>query len=304
MSSSTFPRKNRRKGILPYLLLTIPPLCWAGNIVLARGINEIIPPVSFAFWRWTVAFLILLLFHFSQAVRDWKAVVSHWRIMVFLSATGITCFNTLLYMAVHTTTAINGALIQTTMPAVIVLLSLLVFREKITKIQVVGVVLCMFGACMVVLRGSLSRLVDLSLVQGDVLMLVAVVLYALYSVFLRRRPNMHPISFLIYTFGMGALGLLPLYIWEISAVGTFPVNRDTLLSILYVAVFPSMVAYFCWNRGIELIGANRGGLFINLIPVFASLMAIVWLGETLKAYHLAGMVMILVGMVLFNRIKK
>jgi drug/metabolite transporter (DMT)-like permease len=157
------------------------------------------------------------------------------------------------------------------------------------------------GAVLVVLRGRLSTFLDLSFVRGDVLMLVAVVLYALYSAFLHRRPSIHPLSFLMYTFVLGALGLLPLYLWEISYGPAFGLNLDVVASVLYVAVFPSIVAFFCWNRGVELIGANRAGLFINLIPVFASILAIVWLGESLKAFHLIGMLLIFGGMILFNR---
>ena len=219
----------------------------------------------------------------------------------FLSLVGITGFNTLLYIAVHTTTAINGALIQTTMPAVIILISLIAFKEKVTRLQSLGVALCILGACLVVLRGSFSTFLDLSFVEGDLLMLMAVLLYAVYSAFLHRRPSIHALSFLLYTFALGALGLLPLYIWERSYSPAIALNVNVVSSILYVAAFPSIVAFFCWNRGVELIGANRAGLFINLIPVFASIMAIIWLGESLEAFHMIGMILIFIGMILFNR---
>jgi drug/metabolite transporter (DMT)-like permease len=132
-------------------------------------------------------------------------------------------------------------------------------------------------------------------------MLAAVVLYALYSAFLKRRPPIHPFSFLLYTFALGALGLLPLYLLELMNSPSFVLNIEVVASILYVAAFPSIVAFFCWNRGVEEIGANRAGLFINFIPVFASIMAIIWLGESLRAFHLIGMLLIFSGMVLFNR---
>ncbi|MGD8471661.1 MAG: DMT family transporter, partial [Desulfobacteraceae bacterium] len=203
--------------------------------------------------------------------------------------------------AVHTTTAINAALIQTTMPAAIIVITWIVFKEKVTRLQTTGIGLCLLGACLVVLRGRFSTFFELSFVQGDLLMLVAILLYALYSVFLRRRPPMHPLSFLVYTFAMGAMGLLPFYVWELSCHGAFRLSAGTAFSISYLAVFPSIVAFFCWNRGVELIGANRAGLFITLIPVFASLMAIIWLGESLKAFHIIGMLLIFTGMILFNR---
>jgi drug/metabolite transporter (DMT)-like permease len=294
--------KNRtRHALVPYLLLAVAPLCWAGNIVLARGVIDIVAPVSLAFWRWTTAFLIVLPFAWKYAVKDWPLALSYWKIIVFLSLCGITGFNTLLYSAVHTTTAINGALIQTIMPAVIILISLTAFKESVSLVQVTGIALCMLGAVTVVLQGKISTLFDLSFVKGDIMMVIAVVLYALYSAFLRKRPSMHPLSFLVYTFGTGALGLLPIYCWELAYNEPSALTSGAVFSILYVAVFPSIVAYLCWNRGLELVGANRGGLFINLIPVFASIMAILFLGESLQVFHVVGMALIFSGIILFNR---
>jgi drug/metabolite transporter (DMT)-like permease len=140
------------------------------------------------------------------------------------------------------------------------------------------------GAGVVVIKGRWQALIDMALVQGDLLMIVAVVLYALYSALLPKRPAMHPMSFMTYTFGLGCLGLLPLYLWEMSVLGTFTLTPGVAGSIGYVALFPSIVAYFCWNRGVAVIGANRTGLFINLIPVFAAILAIIFLGESLKAF--------------------
>ena len=293
--------KDQFKARLPYILLVIAPLCWAGNIVLARGVAEIIPPASLAFWRWAIAFIILLPLVWKYVKQDWGLMILHWKMMTFLSLTGISLFNVLLYTAVHTTTAINGALIQTIMPAMIILISVMLFNDKINRIQTVGVSLCMIGAALVVLRGKFSNFLSLSFTQGDLLMIIAVIFYALYSSCLRKRPKMHPLSFLAYTFGIGALFLLPFYIWEMVYIGTNEINICFVFSILYVAIFPSIVAYFSWNRGIEMIGANRGGLFINLIPVFASLLAIIWLNESLMIFHVVGMVLIFMGMILFNR---
>lgn len=283
------------------MLTALAPLCWGGNIVLARGVADIIPPVSFAFWRWTIAFIILLPFTWSRARQDWPRVIKSWKIMSVLSILGISFFNTILYTAMHTTTAINGAMIQTTMPAVIILITLLLFKETVSKLQILGVAVCILGAFIVILRGRWATLLGMSFAPGDILMMGAVILYALYSALLRQRPAIHPLSFLIYTFGLGILFLLPLYVWELSGSQTITLTRDVVLSILYVALFPSIVAYFCWNRGVEVIGANRAGLFINLIPVFASVLAILFLGEALQGFHIIGMALIFGGMILFNR---
>jgi drug/metabolite transporter (DMT)-like permease len=285
----------------PYLLTAVAPLCWGGNIVLARGVVDIIPPVGFAFWRWAIAFVILLPFAWSTARQDWPIVIRSWKIMVALSILGISFFNTMLYTAVHTTTAINGAMIQTTMPAVIILATLAMFRERVSGLQILGVAVCIFGAFIVILRGRWDTLLGMSFATGDILMMGAVILYALYSALLRQKPAVHPLSFLIYTFGLGLLFLLPLYFWELAGGATMDPTLPVILSILYVAVFPSIVAYFCWNRGVEVLGANRTGLFINLIPVFASILAILFLGESLQAFHVIGLALIFGGMILFNR---
>ena len=287
--------------MLPYALLLVPPLCWGGNAVLARGVVDVVPPISLAFWRWVLALVILIPFTLGHVKRDWKTAMQSWKWLLILSFLGVSCFNTLLYTAAHTTTAINVALMQTAMPTTIILISWVVFREKISTIQMVGVIISMAGACFIVIHGQWRILLTMELVKGDVLMLIAVFIYALYSALFRKRPPIHPLSFLVLTFGWGALMLLPLYIWELVVVGPFSLSFAALMSILYVAVFPSVVAYFCWNRGIELIGANRAGLFTYLVPVFASAMAILFLGETLRGYHVMGMVLIIGGMVIFNR---
>ncbi|HHP7235357.1 MAG TPA: DMT family transporter, partial [Desulfobacterales bacterium] len=283
------------------MLLPVAPLCWAGNTVLARGAAELIPPVSFAFFRWTAAFFLLLPFTWHLVRKDWRQVASHWKIMVLISILGISSFNSLLYTAAHTTTAINLALIQTAMPAIIILISMRLYHETVRNLQIAGVLLCVSGACLVVLRGQLQTLLQLAVAPGDLIMLFAVFLYALYSALLRKRPPIHPLSFLTYSFGIGIIGLLPVYLWERAVVGTPQFSREVLFSILYVAVFPSIIAYFCWNRGVELIGANRAGPFINLIPVFASVFAVIWLDETLQFYHLVGLMLIGGGIFLFNR---
>jgi drug/metabolite transporter (DMT)-like permease len=285
----------------PYILVLFAPLFWAGNIVLGRGVSQIIPPIGLAFWRWAIAFLILIPFSWSHLRKDWPVIQRHWKILLLLSFLGVTCFNTMLYKAVHTTTAINGSLIQSSMPAWIVLFSLLIFGERISRVQLAGMLLCIFGALYLVSRGDWLAISDLIFVEGDVWMIVAVSLYACYSAMLRKRPAMTDLGFLTATFAMGGLMLLPLYIWEVSVTPPLALSWQVGGSILYVAVFPSILAYLCWNRGAELIGANRTGLYINFVPVFASILAVILLDEILVAFHFVGISMIIGGMILFNR---
>jgi drug/metabolite transporter (DMT)-like permease len=286
-------------SLWPYLILSLAPLCWAGNIVLARGVADIIPPVAFAFWRWTLAFILLLPFTLRQLAHDRHEIARRWKVLFLLSVLGISIFNALLYTAVHTTTAINGSLIQSAMPAVIVLLCLVLYREKIFRRQMLGVSICIIGAGLIVLRGDLRTLLAMTFVQGDVLMIIAVLAYGLYSALLRRRPAIHPLSFLSATFFLGAAGLIPAYLTELVMTGPFALSQEIALSLLYVAIFPSIAAYFCWNRGVEQVGPNRAGLFINLIPAFTSLLSVWLLGESIQLFHIGGMALLVGGMVLF-----
>jgi drug/metabolite transporter (DMT)-like permease len=293
------PARDFAKKIAPYLILSMAALCWAGNVVLAQGVADLIPPVAFAFWRWILAFVLILPFTLRQLNKDRREIARRWKMLLLLAFLGIASFNALLYTAVHTTSAINAALIQSAMPAIIVLLSLILYREKVLTRQIIGVLLCIIGVCLIVLLGDLRTLLSMSFVTGDLPMIIAVVAYGFYSVLLRRRPAIHPLSFISMTFILGAALLLPAYLVELAAVGPFTITREIGLSILYVAIFPSIVAYFCWNKGVDLVGPNRAGLFINLIPVFASLLAVGLLGASIQSYHVGGMGLIFGGMVLF-----
>jgi drug/metabolite transporter (DMT)-like permease len=196
------------------------------------------------------------------------------------------------------TVALNAFLLQALMPVLIVVMSFLLFREKISGWQTFGVVLSLAGAFVIIVQGNIGTLLSLSLNQGDLLIFIAVVCYAGYSVLLRRRPAIHPLSFLGVTFMVGSLILLPFYLWETFTLRPINFDRSTLLAIGYVAVFPSIVSYFCFNRGVELVGANRAGLFMYLMPVFGSLMAIGFLGESLHGYHGTGILLIASGILL------
>lgn len=291
-----------KKKFAIYLLLILPPLFWAGNVVLARGVAGLIPPIAMSFWRWALALLILLPFTWQQTRRDWPEIKKHWKIIFLLGLFGIASFNTLLYAAAHSTTAINIALTQAVMPVIIVSFSFLLFRDRITPLQFFAIILCTFGAGYIVIRGDLQRLLQLKIVYGDLFMLLAVSLYGLYSVLLRKRPAIAPMSFLTTTFAVGVVLLLPLYLWEYQSAPPLHLNQPVVFSLLYVAFCPSILAYLFWNRGIHEIGANQAGLYINLVPLFASLLAVVFLGERFYGYHLVGAVLIATGLLIFNMI--
>jgi drug/metabolite transporter (DMT)-like permease len=285
----------------PYLLLILAVLFWAGNFILGRAFHEDIPPITLAFWRWLGAAVLVTWPALPHLRRDLPVMIRHWPVVLLLSTLGIAAFNTLAYSGLHFTEAINAFLIQSLMPVMIVLLSWVIFRDRVTRLQVVGIMVSLCGAVTIIARGDLDVLFSLSVNQGDLLVSAAIACYAGYSVMLRKRPHVHPLAFIAVIFWIGTLILLPLYLWEALTVATLNLKPTTVLVIGYVMIFPSIVSYLCYNRGVELIGANRAGLFIHLMPVFGSLMAILFLGEKFFWFHGLGILLIGAGIFLATR---
>jgi drug/metabolite transporter (DMT)-like permease len=289
---------------LPYLLLVLPPLFWSGNFVLGRAVRADVPPIGLAFWRWGIGSLLVVGFAWPYLRQDWAIIRRNWGMLLLLSFLGVTLFNTLVYLGLQSTMAINALLMQSTMPVIIVLMSYLFFREIVTPLQTLGILLSLGGVVMIIAQGDIQVLTSLALNSGDLLVFIAVVGYAAYSALLRRRPPLHPLSFLAITFILGTLILLPLYLWEHLGGRAMSFDRLTLLTVAYVAIFPSILAYLCFNRGVDLVGANRAGLFVHLMPVFGSILAIIFLGETFQWFHGLGIGFILAGILLATRPKR
>jgi drug/metabolite transporter (DMT)-like permease len=282
-----------------YALLVLAPLFWSGNFVVARGVHEIVPPAALAFWRWAAALLIFLPFIARRLVAKRHLLLRHWKVLSLLGLLSVTNFSFCIYQALHATTVVNAALINSFYPVLIVIISWSGFRDRISVRQAVGVFASLAGLLWILSRGRPGLLLDLRFSAGDLWTLAAGVNWALYSVLLRRRPA--GLDHLVFLGGLmicGTLFLVPLYGWELIATGGFAVSGRALGSIAYVAVFPSILAYLCWNIGVERVGANRAGIFVHLIPVFSILLALVLLGERLRAYHLPGMGLIFAGIYL------
>lgn len=282
----------------PTPLLVAAVLFWAGNFILGRAVRGAVPPVALAFWRWTLAGLIVLPLGLPPLRRQWRLVRSHLPVLLLLSFLGIATFNTLIYLGLHTTTALNAFLMQALMPVLIVAFSFVAFRDRVTPLQGLGIGLSLLGAVTVVVHGQPAQLWHLQLAPGDALVLLAVVCYAAYSAFLRARPALHPMAFLLVTFAMGAAMLLPFYLWESLAGHPVRLSWAAVGSFAYVGIFPSILSYLFFNRGVELIGANRAGLFLHLMLLFGSVLSVVVLGESLRPYHLVGAAFILSGITL------
>jgi drug/metabolite transporter (DMT)-like permease len=285
----------------PYLLLCITALCWAGNAVVGRLAAGHIPPVTLSFLRWSLAFLIILPIARKHLVRDWGAIRARLGIMVVLSITGIGAFNTMQYWALEHTEALNTLLLQSAGPLFVAVWSLILLRDRLTLAQAGGILLSLVGVLVILLRGDLTTLGAIEFNKGDVIFTVALVIFGLYSVLSLKRPQIHGLSFVGFTFGCGAASLVPLLILELFSRPLMQLDAPNLLSLFYVAVFPSTIAYLCFNRGVQLIGANRAAPFFHVVPVFGSIMAIVFLGERPQPFHFVGFALVLTGVFVASR---
>jgi drug/metabolite transporter (DMT)-like permease len=285
----------------PYLLLSITALCWAGNAIVGRLAAGHIPPVTLSFLRWSLACLVVLPFAWKHLVRDWAAIHRHLGTMVVLSVTGISAFNTLQYWALEHTQALNTLLLQSAAPLFVAVWSLILLGVRLTLAQAGGIVLSLTGVLVIMLHGDLTALTGIALNKGDIIFTVALAIFGLYSVLSLKRPKIHGLSFVAFTFGCGAACLLPLWIWELFTRPVMQLDGPNLLALFYVAVFPSTLAYLCFNRGVQLIGANRAAPFFHVVPVFGSAMAIAFLGERPQPFHFIGFALVLTGVFVASR---
>jgi drug/metabolite transporter (DMT)-like permease len=285
----------------PYLLLSITALCWAGNAIVGRLAAGHIPPVTLSFLRWSLAFLIILPFAWKHLVRDWPAIRGRLGIMIVLSITGIGAFNTLQYWALEHTQALNTLLLQSAGPLVVAVWSLALLGIRLTLAQAAGVMLSMAGVLIILMHGDLTKLSNIEFNHGDLIFLIALAIFGFYSVLSLKRPNIHALSFVAFTFGAGAACLIPLFIWELFARPLMRIDAANLLSLFYVALFPSTIAYLCFNRGVQLIGANRAAPFFHVVPVFGTVMSIIFLGEHPQAFHFIGFALVLTGVFVASR---
>ncbi|MBV5316861.1 MAG: DMT family transporter [Desulfobulbaceae bacterium] len=284
---------------MPYLLLILTTLFWSGNFVLSRGMHAAIPPMALSFWRWTVALLILLGFAHRHLFAQRRLLRTHHRFILIQGLLGVTGFNTLLYLAMQYTTAINAVLVNSCIPVLIVVFSWLLYRETMRVRQCLGVLVSLLGVLSIMAKGEVATLMQVSFNRGDLLVLAAAVVWALYSSNLKQYPkDLHPLAYLTMINITGLLGIFPLYLLELHCGKTFTFNPMTVVTILYVAVFASVLAFIFWNRAIRTIGAIKAGPFVHLMPVFSTILAVLFLGETLAWYHAQGVLLIFAGIIM------
>lgn len=298
---SILRRAGRALFDRPYLLLSLTSLFWAGNIVLGRFVAGKAPPVTLSWTRWTGCFLLLVGFAWPHLKRDWPVIrANFWRLSL-LSLTGVAIYNTMAYWALQYTQALNGLLIQSTGPLLIAVWTLVLFRDLLSPAQLGGVLVSLLGVATILTRGDPAALAEVRFNIGDLGMLGAMVIYALYSALLKLKPAMHWLSFICFTVGLGALLLTPPFVAELLTGRFVTPDAPTLLTLAYIAIFPSTLAYIFFIRGVELIGANRAGPFFHLMPLFGAVLAILFLGERPQAFHAVGFALVLAGVAVAAR---
>ncbi|ASU39385.1 hypothetical protein hmeg3_14505 [Herbaspirillum sp. meg3] len=296
------PRSSSSSSFLAVLALATAALFWAGNMLVGKALNQQVAPMALAFWRWVLILVILAPFVLRDVVRHWQAIRAALPLLTLLALLGTGLYNALIFGALHFTSATNAALLNSSIPVWTLLLSVLLHRRRPGRLELAGVFVSLYGVAMIISHGSFGGLADFQLNRGDGWMLVAMVMWSLYLLLLPRRPRALP-SF-AYLWVTGVIGLIALtFLMLVNGGGqafVIPLNQSSLIGVFYLAVFPSILATLVCNYGIDRIGSVRASQCVHLVPVFASVIAMACLGETLHWYHALGFIFVLAGLVIAN----
>ena len=285
------------------IFLIFPPLLWASNAIVGRMAAGAIPPITLNFLRWVVALLILLPFVHGQLKQDWSLIKKHWVLFAVTGFLSATCYNALQYLALITSSPINIALITAAGPIFTLLVGRAFFTAPISRSAALGAIVSLVGVAWVLIRGDVDNILRIAFVAGDLFMLLAIGLWSLYTWLLRNRPpEMSGYSVLTVQIMWGILFAVPMVLAEIVWGGYAPIvwNQESIGLVLYVAIFPALLGYICWQQAVARTGSQLPMFFLNLTPVFAALMSVVLLGEFPKLYHVIGLVLIVLGIALAN----
>lgn len=289
----------------PYLLLTLTSLFWSLNWVIGRAVVGQVPPVALAYWRWVLAVLFMLPFAIPQIRRSWPLIWKHRGVIVMLGLVGTGFHNMISYIGLNYTTATNGVMLNSAIPVLIIILGALFFRQRIAALQIAGVTISLVGVFTILSKGHPETLTTFRFNIGDLIVLASMLLWALYTLMLRWRPEgIPPIALLCVCGVIGIVGMTPVYAWELSTGSQIKWSLPVVGAFIYLGLFPSFIGYIFWNKGVEQVGANVAGLFVHLMPVFGSVLSWLFLDERLFLFHLAGMALILAGIYLSTRSSK
>lgn len=302
MPDPTVAVRQPRAAASPYLLLSLAPFFWACNWIVGRGLHEDVPPLAMTFYRWLFALVMLAPFALPHVRREWATIRRSLRVLVPLGMIGIGSHNALAYVGLNYTTATNGVILNSFIPVMIVALSFVFLRERLSRLQWTGIGVSLAGVLAILSRGSLQALLTFRLNPGDLFIILSMLLWSIYTIGLRWRPaGLSLLAFLFVITVVGLATILPLYVAESLWSRPMAWSAGTFTAIVAVALFSSVLSYIFWNRGVEQVGASVAGLFTHLMPVFGVLLAWLFLGEGLQPFHVAGIGLILTGIWLTTR---
>lgn len=292
-------KSKQEHPAFPYILLVLAIATWAGNFVVARYMRGDIPPLTLNFLRWGGAFVVLLPLCLGKFREDAAILKRHWKWLLLMAASGIVVFHSFVYTGLQTTTVLNAGLMMAVCPIIIPGIAYLIHRDRLTRRQFMGIVASLIGVVFIITRADLDLLLSFSISTGDLWFLAAVPMWAFYSVIIKDKPQgLSSRAMMLAITGVGTLMMLPVYLWELDRLGGISINVGTTVSVAYVSVFASVIAYFAWNKGVGDVGAIKAGPFLHLMPVFAALLAMIFLGERLEPFHVPGIALIVLGIVL------
>ena len=291
------------KNTTAYIFLLFTTLFWSGNFIVGKAASLYeIPPFTLNFYRWLLAWLILMPFTFKEIIEKKIYILDNIRLITALGITSITFFNSIVYYSLNFTNVINGVLMISVIPVMIIFFSWVFKIEKTNIYQITGVIFSLLGVAVIITKAELNILLDLDFNKGDLWMVVAMFSWAIYSVLLKKKKHkLSQISLLEMIITMGLIFLFPIYFIEMKMGYHVILNIPFALTLSYVVLFPSLISFLFWIKGIALIGANRSGIFLHLMPIFSALMAIIILEEKFMFFHLIGAVLILIGILLSNK---
>tara|TARA_B100000965_G_scaffold317579_1_gene278181 strand:- start:163 stop:1056 length:894 start_codon:yes stop_codon:yes gene_type:complete len=291
------------KDTKAYIMLVCATLFWAGNFMIGKFASLTnIPPMSLVFFRWSLVWFILLPFTFKEILEYKNVIFNNLPLLFFLALTSVGLFNSFTYLALVHTQVINASLFNTAIPGMIILLCFIFKIEKTNKFQIFGLILSVFGILSIITKLDLSILLSLNFNKGDLVMIGGVITWGLYSSFLKKKKFNLPLLTLVHvlcTFGL--IFVLPQFIYELSQDQIIKFDINFAYILIFLALFPSIGSYYCWAGAVSIIGANRAGIFLSLIPLFSTIMAIVIFNEKFQFFHLIGAILIILGLFLSNK---
>ena len=293
------------QNIKAYIFLILCTLFWAGNFIVGKVATLFdIPPFTLNFYRWLIAFLILFPFTYKKLYQNFNEIRDNIIPLSIMGFTSITIFNSVVYYSLNYTQVLNGVLMISTIPVLIIFFSSILTSEKVKLPQILGLVISFIGVLIIITKFEFNKLLNLNLNKGDMWILVAMISWAIYSVMIKEKKiNLEPFILLQTLILIGLVFLVPFYIYEILTFQYLAINIPVMLTVGYVVLFAGIGAYIFWIGAIKIIGPSRSGIFLHLMPVFSSLMAIFILGEKLANFHIYGASLILIGIIISSKFK-